>query len=122
MSDTTFQCAPWCANRGTDDEGHRGYILRGDQSCWGPQGKTVFGLEEGTPALGVHPAPCDSPGIAVYAYQGWYELPKVKLNVFRDSRNEHLAVDADFYLTPSEAVELAGHLIAVVETIAGVKR
>ena len=31
-----------------------------------------------------------------------------------------LSVDADFMLTPSEAVELATHLITVVETIAEV--
>lgn len=31
------------------------------------------------------------------------------------------SVDADFYLTPTEAVELAGYLIAAVEAIAEVR-
>ena len=121
MTAETFHCTPWCADRGTDREGHHGYALGGDQSCWGPQGKTVFGLEEGAPALGVGTT-VDSPGISVYAYQGWYELPKVKINVFRESSCDHLAVDADFMLTPAEAVELAAHLISAVETIAGTRK
>lgn len=111
---TEFHCAPWCTALGTEDEGHSRYNLRGDQSCWGPERKTVFGLESDAPGLGITPIPHEAPGITVYAYLGWYELPKVRLNVFSDAGD----IDHDFLLTPFEAIELANHLISVVETIA----
>ena len=108
-----FQCAPWCV----DGDGHPHYVLRGDQSCWGPEHRVVFGLERGAPGTAIDPDPFDAPGVRVYPYQGWYELPKVKLNVYSDAAD----IDYDFLLTPFEAVELANHLISVVETIGGAR-
>jgi hypothetical protein len=108
-----FQCTPWC----TDDDRHVRYHLRADQSCWGPIHKTVFGLDPHAPALPMTEISCDTAGISVYAYQAYYELPKVKLNVYAEDGKS----DDDFLLTPGEAVELAGHLITVVETIVGAK-
>lgn len=114
-----FPCTPWC----TEDDNHFGYALRGDQSCWGPKNKTVFSLDDYAPALGAE-IPCDATGMTVYAYQGWYQLPKVRVNVFWEP-NERVdkrhGIDHDFLLTPAEAIELANHLISAVETIGGAK-
>lgn len=106
---TEFKCETWC----TDGDGHPHYAFRGDQSCWGPEHRVVLGLERGAPGTGIAPQPGDAPAISAYAYRGWYELPKVKLNICTED------VDRDFLLTPFEAVELANHLVSVVETIGG---
>lgn len=111
-----FPCTPWC----TEDDHHFGYAFRSDQSCWGPQLKTIFSLDEYAPAVGVVDIPSDAAGMTVYAYQGWYQLPKVKVNVFWEANSEddkRDAIDHDFQLTPAEAIELANSLIAAVETI-----
>lgn len=114
-SQDRFVCAPWC----TDRDHHAPQAFRGDQSCWGPVRKTVFGLEPHAPAL---PVPdeeiSEAPGIAVYPYQGWYQLPKLKLHIFRESENDNTSVDVDFLITPSEAIDLAFNLIAAVEELA----
>ncbi|RUP35015.1 MAG: hypothetical protein EKK51_00205 [Mycolicibacterium sp.] len=105
-----YQCAPWC----TEGNGHPDYFLRADQSCWGPERKTVLSLENDAPALPMERVPCDAPAIAVYPYQGWYQLPKIKLHIYAERQD----LDVDFLLTPAEAIELAEHLITTVETIA----
>ncbi len=113
-----FECTPWCV----DGDGHPDYIYRSDQSCWGPYRKTVFGLDEHAPKLPMVQPPSDATGIAVYAYQGWYQLPTVKLNVYHDPGGGDVTgrrIDHDFLLTPAEAVELAAHLVAAVEEIDG---
>ncbi|WP_372586605.1 DUF6907 domain-containing protein [Mycobacteroides abscessus] len=104
-------CAPWC----TEDDGHARYPLRADQSCWGPPHRVVFSLADHAPG-GTVPVPDDATGMTVYAYRGYYELPKVKLNV-----RETDGVDLDFLLTPQEAIELASHLIGVANLIAGLQ-
>ncbi|WP_096499423.1 hypothetical protein [Mycobacteroides stephanolepidis] len=108
---------PWC----TDGDGHPHYLLRGDQSCWGPAHKVVFSLDDHAPASSVVPVPSDATGITVYAYRGYYELPKVKLNVFHDPGDDPCGIDHDFLLTPQEAVDLAFHLIGAAELIGGFK-
>ena len=105
-----FQCAPWC----TEGDGHPDYFLRADQSCWGAELKTVLSLENDAPALPLERVPSDAPAIAVYPYRGWYQLPKIKLHIYAERHD----TDIDFLLTPSEAVELAEHLITTVQTIA----
>jgi hypothetical protein len=79
----------------------------------------VFGLEPHAPAL---PVPeeeiSEAPGIAVDPYQGWYQLPKLKLHVYRQSERNNTSVDVDFLITPSEAIDLAHNLIAAVEELA----
>ncbi|MDP7731500.1 hypothetical protein [Mycobacterium sp. TY813] len=105
-------CAPWCI----DGDGHPGHHARSDQSCWGPSHKTVFGLEDDAPGLPLE-TDCGAPGISVHAYQGWYQLPTVRLNVYSAQGK----IDRDFLLTPFEAVELAEHLITAVETIGGAR-
>lgn len=111
-----IQCAPWC----TEGDRHLAPGFRADQSCWGEMRKTIFGLDPHAPTLPVQAEEIpNAPGIAVYAYQGFYQLPTLKLHVFRDDDNEHIAVDADFLMTPAEAIELALNLIATVEDIAG---
>lgn len=112
-----MSCATWC----TDGDEHPKELLRADQDCWGPEHVTVLGLEAGAPST-VNPeaaAMCDPTRITTYAHQKFYALPTVRLHVYRHHRNEHLAVDADFHLTPAEAIELAEHLVSVVEEIAG---
>lgn len=52
--------------------------------------------------------------MTVYAYRGYYELPKVSLNV-----SETSGIDREFLLTPQEAIELASHLIGVANLIVG---
>ncbi|MCQ4359663.1 hypothetical protein KQR54_00600 [Mycobacterium gordonae] len=109
-------CASWC----TDGDGHPHSALRGDQNCWGPQRKTILGLEDGAPAL---PLKDDelfaAPGISVYAFREWHALPTVKLNLYRPSENGHLSVDIDVQLTLAEARQLADSLVAVVAEIEG---
>lgn len=104
-------CAPWC----TEDDGHARYPLRADQSCWGPAHKVVFSLADHAPGSTI-PVPDDATGMTVYAYRGYYELPKVKLNVCETD-----GVDLDFLLTPQEAIELASHLIGAANLIAGAR-
>lgn len=115
-----FPCTSWC----TEDDHHIGYPLRADQSCWGPQLKTVFSLDEHAPAVGATEISTDATGITIFAHQGWHQLPTVKLNVFWESPREHdkrPGIDHDFLLTPAEAIHLATNLITAVETIGGAK-
>ncbi|MDZ7884749.1 MAG: hypothetical protein U5N53_18510 [Mycobacterium sp.] len=111
-----FPCTSWCTENGR----HFGYVFRGDQSCWGPQRKVVFSLDDYAPAVGITEIPCEAAGITVYPYQGWYQLAKVKLNVFWEpgSGDAREGIDHDFLMTPSEAIEMATNLIRAVETIA----
>ncbi|SKH28960.1 Uncharacterised protein [Mycobacteroides abscessus subsp. massiliense] len=102
-------CAPWC----TEDDGHASYPLRADQSCWGPPHRVVFSLDDHAPGSTI-PVPDDATGMTVYAYRGYYELPKVKLNVC-----ESQGIDRDYLLTPQEAIELASHLIGVAHLVVG---
>jgi hypothetical protein len=107
-------CAPWCRY----GDGHPQEHFRADQWCQGPQHMTILGLESAAPALPVKEI-AETPALTVYARRGWYALPTVRMNVNREHINDHLAVDVDFDLTPFEAIELAGHLIAVAEMIGG---
>ncbi|SIA43256.1 Uncharacterised protein [Mycobacteroides abscessus subsp. abscessus] len=104
-------CASWC----TEDDGHASYPLREDQSCWGPGHRVVFSLADHAPGSTI-PVPDDATGMTVYAYRGYYELPKVKLNVCETDE-----IDRDYLLTPQEAIELASHLIGVANLIAGAR-
>ncbi|OWL97004.1 hypothetical protein B7435_26820 [Mycolicibacterium peregrinum] len=94
---TEFKCETWCE----DGDGHPHYLLRGDQSCWGPQHQVVLSLERGAPGTGVEAAyQGDVPAISAYAYRGWYELPKVKLNIYYrralwDDQNVHVEIWAE---------------------------
>lgn len=115
-----YLCTPWCdENLDRAGRGHDDYGLRADQSCWGVQRKVVLGLEDGAPALPVEEAPSDAPAISVYAYQAWHALPNVRLNLFRETDNEHTSVDVDVHVTVCEAVELAQNLLAAVAEIGG---
>lgn len=111
------QCAPWCIEGSPH---HRGYKLRADQNCWGPDHSVVLGLEDGAPATHLSHAEMlelDPPRITACAWRQWYGLPIVYLHAYRPSSNPHEDLDVNLKLTPFEAVELANHLISVVETI-----
>lgn len=119
MSSTQeIRCAPWC----TDEHGHKMSSNRADQNCWGPDHPVILGLDDHAPAahLSVEEQLAADPArITPSAYKPWYGLPVVYLHMYRPSENTYLNLDTSLHLTPSEAVELANHLIAVVETIGG---
>lgn len=110
------RCAPWCV----DGDGHPREHFRNDQCCNGPMQMLLFSLEDHAQAIPVSEIDAGAPHCNVYARQNPHSLPMVVLHVFRDHhRHEKLSVDAEFKLTPAEAIELAENLITVVEAIAG---
>lgn len=117
---TELKCESWC----TEGDGHPRKMYRADQWCQGPMRMTVLGLESpNSPALPVKEITLgETPALTVYARRDWYGLPFVRMNIDRPHQNQHLSIDdVDISLTPFEAVELANHLISIVEDIGGAK-
>lgn len=116
MNADKITCTSWCI----EGDGHPEENFRADQWCQGEARMTILGLESLGPALPVSKIIIgEAPAITVYARQGWYQLPIVRMNVNRYHANDHMAIDADLSLTPAEAIQLAKQLIETVAEIGG---
>lgn len=104
-------CTTWC--KGT----RHSHI---DRACWDEGQIVVLTLEDGFPRdfqpdnfdAEILFTEHDPTRIGVYAYRRIPgALETVKLHLYRDSKKEHLALDAELDLTKGEAIELARYLL-----------
>ena len=96
-------CPSWCT------ETHR-Y----DTACWGTENKVSLSMEEvyDPKVKAGQPQRSDAPAVTVYAYrESAAHRELARMNVYRESNNEFLNIDADVSLTAGEAIRLANHLL-----------
>jgi hypothetical protein len=106
-----IECALWCK----DGHGHTEQLMRGDQTCWGPDHYVEASTEE------LHAEYSSRTGERALwptrggacAYRGFNQRPVVYVHVEVPTRG----TDESVRLTAAEARELAGYLVEVAEVI-----